>query len=115
LLERNFLSRRASPDDAAFSSGNGYSLAQTLKCPVLVTVGENGWLDVDRVSDLINRLRKNRHDISLKIFPGAETASWQGHVDNPSLASEFIFDWIADRLRTTPSAATAFLTDPLQP
>jgi len=112
LLERNFLRRRLSSGDAAVTSGREHSLAQTLKCPVLVTVGENGWLEADRVSDLINQLRTNRHDISLKIFLGSETASHQGHIDNPSLANEFIFDWIADRLRTTACAANALLTNP---
>jgi len=29
---------------------------------------------------------------------GTETAASQGHADNPTLANEFIFDWIADRL-----------------
>jgi hypothetical protein len=60
LLERNFLSRRLSSGDAVVTSGSARSLAQTLKCPVLVTVGENGWLEADRVFDLINQLRTNR-------------------------------------------------------
>jgi dienelactone hydrolase len=112
LLERNFLRRRVSSGAAVGTPGSEYSLAQTLKCPVLVTVGENGWLEADRVFDLVNQLRTDRQDVSLKIFPGSETASCQGHIDNPSLANEFIFDWIADRLRTTASAASALLTNP---
>src|SRR5258705_1157088 len=113
LLERNFLRRRLSSGDAAVTSGREHSLAQTLKCPVLVTMGENGWLEADRVFDLIKQLRSNRQDISLKIFLGSETASYQGPIDNPSLANEFKFDWIAHRLRPTPSPATALL--PNQP
>jgi dienelactone hydrolase len=112
LLERNFLRRRVSSGAAVGTPGSEYSLAQTLKCPVLVTVGENGWLEADRVFDLVNQLRTDRQDVSLKIFPGSETASCQGHIDNPSLANEFIFDWIADRLRTTASAASELLTNP---
>lgn len=112
LLERNFLRRRMSSGEAVVTSSRAQSLAQTLKCPVLVTMGENGWLEADRVFDLIKQLRSNRQDISLKIFLGSETASCQGHIDNPSLANEFIFDWIADRLRTTPSAASVLLTNP---
>ena len=112
LLERNFLRRRVSSGAAVSTPGSEYSLAQTLKCPVLVTVGENGWLEADRVFDLVNQLRTDRQDVSLKIFPGSETASCQGHIDNPSLANEFIFDWIADQLRTTASAASALLTNP---
>jgi dienelactone hydrolase len=112
LLERNFLRRRASSGDVVVMPAREHSLAETLKCPVLVTAGENGWLEADRVFDLINQLRTNRQEISLKIFLGSETASYQGHIDNPSLANEFIFDWIADRLRTTASAASALLTNP---
>lgn len=107
LMERNFLRRRVPQQNEIVPPGCNRSLAQTFKCPVLVTVGEHGWLEADRVFDLINQLRTNRQDISLKIFPGSETASYQGHVDNPSLGNEFIFDWIADRLRTVPSVARA--------
>jgi hypothetical protein len=37
--------------------------------------------------------------LTLKIFTQGETGSAQGHADNPTLANEFIFDWIASRLR----------------
>ena len=104
LLERNFLRRRAPQQNEIAPPAWYSSVAQTFKCPVLVTVGENGWLEADRVSDLINQLRSNRQDVSLKIFRASETASQQGHVDNPSLANEFIFDWIADRLRVNASS-----------
>jgi hypothetical protein len=39
-----------------------------------------------------------QRDITLKLFTAAETAAAQGHSDNPTLANEFVFDWIADRL-----------------
>ena len=35
----------------------------------------------------------------LKVFSSEETAAAQGHADNPTLANEYIFDWIASRLR----------------
>jgi hypothetical protein len=44
-------------------------------------------------------LRAGRDDVTLKIFEAAETAAAQGHADNPALANEFIFDWLAARLR----------------
>ena len=31
-------------------------------------------------------------------LPEAETAASEGHTDNPTLANEFIFDWISNRL-----------------
>ena len=50
------------------------------------------------VTDLFERLKAHHPDISLKIFESSETAAAQGHCDNPTLANEFIFDWVADRL-----------------
>ena len=91
-------------------------VARTLKCPVLVTLGANGWLEPGMAEKLMRQLKTSQQDISLKIFSGAETASWQGHVDNPSLANEYIFDWIADRLgnhRSTPRAASRNPPQPL--
>jgi len=65
---------------------------------VLITLGARGWLEADRVAELFDRLRADDRDITLKIFQGSETAAAQAHADNPTLASEFIFDWLADRL-----------------
>jgi hypothetical protein len=66
-------------------------------------VGEQGWLDSSVVTDLFERLKAHHPDISLKIFESSETAAAQGHNDNPTLASEFIFDWLADRLESAPA------------
>jgi len=112
LLEQNFLKRRVPQQNEIFPSGANRPLAQTFRCPVLVTVGEDGWLEADRVFDLVNQLKTNRQDVSLKIFRRSETASQQGHIDNPSLANEFIFDWIADRLRLVTPGRGALLTNP---
>jgi hypothetical protein len=101
-LEKDFLRRRLSPG-VQISSEGAYTLAASLKCPVLVTVGEDGWLELDRVSRLLNQVGTYRRDFSLKVFSRSETASHQGHIDNPTLANEFIFDWSADRLRKSAS------------
>ena len=114
MLEQEFLNGRLSSRDAPRSGYTG--VARTLKCPVLVTLGADGWLEPGMVEKLMRQLKTSQQDISLEIFSGAETASWQGHVDNPSLASEYIFDWIADRLgnrRSTPSAASRNPPQPL--
>jgi hypothetical protein len=68
-------------------------------CPLLITAGERGWLQPERVAELVDRLKVGREDVTLKIFESAETAATQGHADNPTLANEFIFDWIAARLK----------------
>ena len=98
MCERAFLMQRASsPGAASVERIGSSSIVRNIKCPVLITVGEHGWLEPDRVADLFDQLRTNHQDITLKMFLGAETAASQGHCDNPTLANEFIFDWIADR------------------
>ena len=98
LCERAFLMQRpSSPGAASVERIGSSSIVRDIKCPVLITVGEHGWLEPDRVVDLFDQLRTNHQDITLKIFLNGETAASQGHCDNPTLANEFIFDWIADR------------------
>jgi dienelactone hydrolase len=99
LHERSFLERRMARSGAEGLQGMEASrIARNIDCPVLVTVGERGWLKTERVTRLVDQLTTNRRDITLKIFKSGETAAAQGHMDNPTLANEFIFDWIAARL-----------------
>jgi dienelactone hydrolase len=99
LHERAFLAQRIAPRDLDMAESLGCSrIARNLRCPVLITFGEHGWLEAEHVNVLFKRLKNNQRDITLKIFKGTETAASQGHSDNPTLANEFIFDWIADRL-----------------
>ena len=65
---------------------------------MLVCAGERGWLKAADLRELHDGLRRDGRDIALKIFTSDETAAAQGHADNPTLANEFIFDWIASRL-----------------
>jgi len=99
LHERSFLRRRAATLGADMLQGLDTSrIMRSIACPMLITVGERGWLQTDRVSELIDQVGTDSRDITLKIFASAETAAAQGHTDNPTLANEFIFDWIASRL-----------------
>jgi hypothetical protein len=72
-----------------------------MNCPLLITAGERGWLRAERVVELTDQLRADNPgvDVTLKMFAQAETGAAQGHLDNPTLANEFIFDWIAARLQ----------------
>lgn len=72
-----------------------------IECPLLITLGERGWLQADRVEEFVRRLQSDGRDVTLKLFSSAETAAEQGHADNPTLANEFIFDWLSVRLRPT--------------
>src|SRR5689334_18076469 len=73
-------------------------VARNIKCPVLISAGERGWLKAERVRELYGHLKAEGRDVTLKIFGNSETAAMQGHADNPTLANEYIFDWVASRL-----------------
>jgi len=102
MHEHAFLMNRLSRDGAASKATAGGWPGRRFHCPVLITVGALGWLKSGVVTDLFERLKAHHPDISLKIFESWETAAAQGHYDNPTLANEFIFDWVADRLDLIP-------------
>ena len=99
--ERAFLKRRSGLSGAV-SSPETNRLLRNISCPVLITVGARGWLKTDRLVELSSQPGGGHRDITLRIFDGTETAAAQGHMDNPTLANEFIFDWIAARFNARP-------------
>jgi dienelactone hydrolase len=103
MHEHAFLMNRLSRDGAGSVGLEGAWPGRRFHCPVLITVGGQGWLQSSVVTDLFERLKSYHLDISLKIFESSETAAAQGHHDNPTLANEFIFDWVADRLDSIPA------------
>jgi hypothetical protein len=98
LHQQDFLKRRIGPLGMEAWSLEGNRVLRNISCPLLITAGERGWLKTDRVAELTNQFGGGNRDITLKVFETAETAATQGHVDNPTLANEFIFDWIASRV-----------------
>ena len=99
LHERAFLASRTRLHDASTWPGSETSwVARNISCPVLITLGEDGWLKPDHVRRMVNQLRTHGLDVTLRLFSASETAAAQGHADNPSLANEYIFDWLASRL-----------------
>ena len=99
LNERAFLRDLVAPLDANALARPVFSrVARNIKCPVLISAGERGWLKAERVKELYDGLKADGRDVTLKIFTSDETAAAQGHADNTTLANEFIFDWIASRL-----------------
>jgi len=97
LHERAFLMGRA-PVAAEFLPQGFSRVARNIKCPVLISTGERSWLTPERVRELYDGLKADGRDVTLKIFTNGETAAMQGHTDNPTLANEYIFDWISTRL-----------------
>jgi dienelactone hydrolase len=98
LQETIFLKERFERLDRAYDSEAVATVARKITCPLLITVGEQGWIGVDRIRMLYDRLHAKRRNVTLKIFGRHETGAQQGHADNPTLANEFIFDWVASRL-----------------
>jgi dienelactone hydrolase len=99
LHEREFLRDRIVERDGGILIRPMVSrAARNIKCPVLIPAGERGWLQPERVTELYEQLKAAGRDVTLKIFTNRETAAIQGHADNPTLAHEFIFDWIEARL-----------------
>jgi dienelactone hydrolase len=97
LHERAFLVGRT-PFEAEFLRRGISRVARNIKCPVLISTGERGWLKAERVRELYDYLKADGRDVTLKIFTNGETATMQGHADNPTLANEYIFDWVAGRI-----------------
>ena len=112
MHERAFLLNRLSLSNAGSEPIEGGRRGPRFGCPVLITMGEHGWLESDQVTGLFEQLSSDHPDISLKIFKSSETGAAQGHRDNPTLANEFIFDWIADRLESTSADTAAKLKGP---
>jgi dienelactone hydrolase len=99
LHERAFLLGRLNLPNANLDARRAFSkIGRNIKCPVLISTGEQGWLEAERVGDMVDDLTAEGCNVTLKIFTVEETASEQAHTDNPTLANEFIFDWIGAHL-----------------
>lgn len=100
LHERAFFaSRFAMSDVSIVPVPHAPLMASGADCPVLITLGEDGWLKADRARQIVQTSRLgSRSDVMLKVFTAAETGAAQAHADNPSLANEYIFDWLESRL-----------------
>jgi hypothetical protein len=88
------MDREAGLDGGALRRIGLARVARNIQCPVLISSGERGWLKAERVRELYDHLKADGRDVTLKIFTSEETAAAQGHADNPTLANEFIFDWV---------------------
>ena len=72
-------------------------VARNIKCPVLIPARRRGGLEPERVQELVDWMRAGGRDVTLEMFGDGETTA-QGQADNPTLAGEFIFDWIEAQL-----------------
>ena len=97
--ERSFFYRQAGDNAQTGWLEEANAISRSIECPLLVTAGEAGWLLPGALTEFGNQLGNSHRDASLILFRRAETAAMQGHIDNPTLANEVIFDWLEDRLR----------------
>jgi dienelactone hydrolase len=98
LHEQAFLRSRVAAVDGNFLRPGSNRVAGRIRSPVLIAAGARGWLAPARLKELHQSLFAGRREVTLKIFSNEETAAAQGHSDNPTLANEYIFDWLASRL-----------------
>jgi len=112
LQERAFLRSRLAPSDGNFLRPASSRVARAIRCPVLIAAGARGWLAPTPLKELHESLVADHREVTLKIFSKEETASAQGHADNPTLANEYIFDWLQSRLTGGMTVAPAALVRP---
>jgi hypothetical protein len=91
--------RRTSKFDKLSKQLKQYYLARKISCPVLVVAGEYDSLDTKYMLEYCRRAKETGFDIQLKIFSASETGASAGQIDNPTLGHEFVFDWIAGKVR----------------
>ena len=100
LQERAFLANHIAPRDAAGipASLTSNGVAPNLKCPVLITIGEHGWLEPERVNVLIEQLKTAQSNITLKIFTGQKRLPRKGTPTTRHLPTNSFLTGLPDRL-----------------
>jgi acetyl esterase/lipase len=100
--ERMFAMRRIGRDQAAagerlWMAGIAHS-GTMLKCPSLMTIGQHDYIAVENAVEVHESCKRAGVPLALKVFSTEETAASPGHIDNPTLAKEFVFDWLRRKL-----------------
>lgn len=78
-----------------------------LKCPSLMTIGQHDYIAVENAIDVHESCKRSGAPLALKVFSTEETAASPGHIDNPTLAKEFVFDWLRRKLGSTERIAAS--------
>jgi hypothetical protein len=78
--------------------GDMVSAAQVLKCPHLIMIGQHDHVAVEAAEDTYDSNKRIGMRPSLKIFSTEETGASPGQIDNPTLAKEFVFEWLRRQL-----------------
>jgi dienelactone hydrolase len=91
---------QATAGERVWMAGAGHS-ATMLKCPSLMTIGQHDYIAVANAIDVHETCKRSGAPLDLKVFLTEETAASPGHIDNPTLAKEFVFDWLRRKLGST--------------
>ena len=86
-------------DEIGWMIGDTALGTQGIKCPHLITIGEHDYIAVETAKDTYDSNKRLGMHPSLKIFSTEETGASPGQTDNPTLAKEFVFDWIRKQLK----------------
>src|SRR4051812_47640717 len=92
----------------------GAGVGARIKCPVLITIGEHDWLPVEDVAGAAEQLKALIRDVTVRVFRASETAASHGHLDNPTLVSDFVFDWLVDRIGRPKSSRRGRISSDVQ-
>jgi hypothetical protein len=101
LRERLVLRNWFFGDSNARDAGLDYRYVGRILCPFLMMAGSHDHLDANDIRELHDYHRSMGADASLKLFSEEETGASHAQNDNPSIGTEFAFDWLTDRLGST--------------
>ena len=102
--ERLFAMRRIGRDEAIAGERawmTGAHSGTKLKCPALMTIGQHDYIAVENAIEVHESAKRSGMPLTLKVFSTEETAASPGQMDNPTLAKEFVFDWLRRKLGST--------------
>ena len=102
--ERQFATRRIGRDEATAGARawmTGAHSGTKLRCSSLMTIGQHDYIAVENAIEVHESAKRSGMPLALKVFSTEETAASPGHIDNPTLAKEFVFDWLRRKLGST--------------
>ena len=86
-------------DEMGWMIGDTVLGTHIIKCPHLITIGQHDYITVETAKNIYDSNKRVGMRPSLKIFSAEETGASPGQMDNPTLAKEFVFDWIRKQLK----------------
>ncbi|MFH1344620.1 MAG: hypothetical protein ABIL01_25975 [Pseudomonadota bacterium] len=86
-------------DESAWMIGDMVLGTRAIKCPHLIMIGQHDYIAVETAKETYELNKRMGMRPSLKVFSTEETGASPGQMDNPTLAKEFVFEWIRKQLK----------------